>query len=101
MSEITQAIKARQTQILQLQSDIKTLQSAASVLGGKATAKAQPKAKAKRKRRKKATKAKAAQPKATQKRKRATWSAADKAAISRRMKAYWAKRRKEKAKAKG
>ncbi len=34
MSEITNAIKARQTQIAQLQSDIETLERAASVMGG-------------------------------------------------------------------
>ena len=105
MSEITKAIAARQAQITELQSDIETLQRAANVLGGKATS--QPTAKPKRKRRKKRTAAKAApQPKAKakagpktaskQKRKRPTWSAADKAAISKRMKAYWAKRRKAK-----
>ncbi len=76
MSEITTAIKARQAQITQLQSDIGALESAASILGGgmaKATA-AKPKAKAKRKRQK--------------------MSAAARQAVSRRMKAYWAKRRK-------
>jgi len=34
LSEITNAIKARQTQIVQLQSDIETLQRAASLMGG-------------------------------------------------------------------
>ncbi len=34
MSEITAAITARQTQIAQLQSDIETLQRAASIMGG-------------------------------------------------------------------
>ena len=98
MSEITKAIEARQTQIIQLQSDIETLQRAASIVGGRAApiAKGQPTTKSKRKkRRKKGTAAKAtpAQPKTTQKRKRPMWSAADKKAISKRMKAYWAKRR--------
>ncbi len=89
MSEITKAIKARQTQITQLQSDIETLQRAAGLVGSrtkapaKATsppAKPQPKPKPK--------------PKAkTKKRKRHQWSAAEKAAIGKRMKAYWAKRR--------
>ena len=56
MSEITTAIKARQAQITQLQSDIETLQRAASVMGGgttapakavsQTTAKPKPKAKA-------------------------------------------------------
>jgi len=34
LSEITNAIKARQTQITQLQRDIETLQRAASIMGG-------------------------------------------------------------------
>ena len=101
MSEITEAIAARQTQITQLQSDIETLQRAASVLGGgtiaPAKAVSQPKAKPKTKRRRKAK----AKPKTTAKpkpkaKKRHEWSAAEKAAIGKRMKAYWAKRRKAK-----
>ncbi len=99
MSEITTAIAARQTQITQLQSDIETLQRAATVLGGETSTK-EPKAKQKikRKRRKRrkmkaAAKGSPGQPKTTPKRK-PTWSAADREAISKRMKAYWAKRRK-------
>ena len=103
MSEITTAIKARQAQITQLQSDIETLQRAASVMSGGTTAPAkaisQPKAKPKAKRRRKA-KAKPktpAKPKPKAKaKKRHEWSAAEKAAIGKRMKAYWAKRRKAK-----
>ncbi len=85
LSEITTAITARQAQIKQLQSDIETLQRAASLVGRKgATAKAtsQPKAKTKPK------------PKTRSKRKRPKMSAAAKKAVSKRMKAYWAKRRK-------
>ena len=84
MSEITKAIQARQVQITQLQGDIETLQRAASIMGGKTKAKAtsQPKPKTK--------------PKTKSKQKRSTGSAADKEAISKRMKAYWAKRRKAK-----
>ena len=110
LSEITEAIVARQTQITQLQSDIEALQRVASVLGGKATATGQAKAKSKpkQKRRKRGTAAKATgqakaraklkatpqpKPKAPGKR-RHKWSAAEKAAIGKRMKVYWAKRRK-------
>ncbi len=98
MSEITQAIQARQAKITQLQGDIETLQRAASVLGGKT--KPQPKTKSK-KRRKKAAKATQTQPKAAAKskakaKKRHKWTAAEKAAIGKRMKAYWAKRRRAK-----
>ena len=92
MSEITKALEARQAQIIQLQSDIETLRRAASIVGRKGTtakvtsrkATSQPKAKTKPK------------PKTKSKRQRPTWSAADKKAISKRMKAYWAKRRAQK-----
>ncbi len=88
MKEITAAVTARQTQIKKLQRDIDALQRAAGILaGGKVKAKAKTKTKAK-------TKAKAAQPKA--KRTRSTMSAAARRAVSKRMKAYWAKRRKAK-----
>ncbi len=97
MSEITKAIAARQTQITQLQSEIATLHRAASVLGppARAAAKAKPKQKP---RAKPKAKPKAKQkPKAkAQRGKRHQWSAAEKAAIGKRMKAYWAKRRKVK-----
>ncbi len=94
MSEITTAIKARQAQITQLQNDIETLQRAASLVGRTGTtAKAKKTIKRKRRKRRAAAKGSPGQPKTTQKRK-PTWSAADRRAISRRMKAYWAKRRK-------
>lgn len=100
MSEITQAISAKQTQISRLQSDIETLQRAAAVLQGKsAPAKvtaSKPKAKRKRRKKRAAAKGSAAKPKTTQKKRKPTWSAADREAISRRMTAYWAKRRKAK-----
>jgi len=99
LSEITKAIEARQAQITQLQSDIETLQRAAGIVGGTGTtAKATPQLKAKRKikrrrRKRAAAKGSLGKPKTTQQRK-PTWSAADREAISKRMKAYWAKRRK-------
>ena len=100
MSEITKAIEARQSQIIQLQGEIETLQRAASIVGKKGTtakATSQPKAKRKTKRKRRklraAAQGSAGQPKTTQTRK-PTWSAADREAISKRMKAYWAKRRK-------
>ena len=83
MSEITQAIAARQAQITQIQSDIETLQRAASIVGGRtkdpAKAASQPKATAK--------------PKPKVQGKRHQWSAAEKAAIGKRTKASWAKRK--------
>ena len=96
MSEITKAIAAKQTQIVQLQSDIAALQRAASILRGTSTqTKVLPgRPKAKRKRRKvAAAKGSPGWPKTTQTRK-TTWSTAEREAISRRMRAYWAKRRK-------
>ena len=101
MSEITTAIAARQTQITQLQSEIATLQRAASVLGppARAAAKAKPKQKPKAKpqpKPKAPAKSKAKPKPKAQKGKRHQWSAAEKAAIGKRMKAYWAKRRKAK-----
>ena len=86
MKEITEALTAKQTQIKKLQRDIDALQRAAGILaGGKVKAKAKTTTKAK---------AKAAQPKT--KRTRSTMSAAARRAVSKRMKAYWAKRRKAK-----
>ena len=110
MSEITTAITAREAQIKQLQSDIETLQRAANVLGGgttgpaKAVSQPKPKAKAKRRRKTKAKSKTKTKPKTTAKpkskakakRKQHVWTAAEKAAIGKRMKAYWAKRRKAK-----
>jgi len=88
MKEITKALAAKQGQIKKLQRDIDALMRAAGILaGGEVKAKAKTKAKAK-------AKAKAAQPKA--KRTRKTMSAAARKAVSKRMKAYWAKRRKAK-----
>jgi ElaB/YqjD/DUF883 family membrane-anchored ribosome-binding protein len=88
MKEITKALTAKQAQIKKLQRDIDALMRAAGILaGGEVKAKAKTKAKAK-------AKAKAAQPKA--KRTRKTMSAAARKAVSKRMKAYWAKRRKAK-----
>ena len=119
MREITQAVSAKQMQISKLQSDIEALQLAAAVLQGKnapakvtaskpkgkrkrrknrAAAKgsaAKPKTTQKRRKKRAAAKGSAAKPKTTQKRK-VTWSASDREAISKRMKAYWAKRRKAK-----
>ena len=110
MSQITQAIEARHAQIIQLQREIETLQHAASVLGPPTPAAATPtpKPKSKAKPAVRATPTAAAKPKAMakpaakpqskakRKSKRRQWTAAEKAAIGKRMKAYWAKRRKAK-----
>ena len=105
MSEITRAIAARQTQINRLLNEIKILQRAAGIVGPPAPpAAVKPKTKRKRKRRAKAKPAATSQPKAKPQPKAAPkpkakgkprrWSAAEKAVIGKRMKAYWAKRRK-------
>ena len=105
MSEITTAITARQAQIKQLQSDIGpcNVRPASWEAGQQALPRpsvSQPKPKAKAKRRRKTTaKPKTTatpKPKAKSKRKQHVWTAAEKAAIGKRMKAVWAKRRKAK-----
>ncbi len=85
MKEITEAIAARRAQIKTLQADIDALQRAASVLRGKTTAKATP----------------ARQPAnsptpPSAKRNRKPWSAAAKKAMSKRIKASWARRKRAK-----
>ena len=82
MNEITEAIAARHAQIKTLQSDIETLQRGASVLGGETSAKAAPA---------RQPTTSPAQPKTRRKRK--PWSAAAKKAMSKRLKASWAKRK--------
>ena len=79
MNEITTAIAVKHAQIKTLQADIDALQRAANIMGGETPAKAtrQPTTIP-------------AQPKT--KRKRKPWSAAARKAMSRRIKASWAKR---------
>ena len=87
MKEITDAIAARQAQIKTLQRDIDALRRAASALavGKSTTAKAS---------RQKTTSQPKATPKVTQKGR--GMSAAARKAVSKRMKAYWAKRKRAK-----
>lgn len=73
MSDISKSVTAKQAQLTQLQADLEALQRAASILGGKKTSPAK-----KRKRRGK-------------------MSAAQRKAVGKRMKAYWAAKRKGKA----
>ena len=89
MSQITRAIAAKQKQITQLRSDVAVLQQAASIMGGGADGGVQagesPATAA-------AEAASASQPTTSleqPKKPRAPWSAARR----KRMKAYWAKRR--------
>ena len=69
MSEISRAIQAKQAKINELQADIDALQRAAGIIGGKKKSPAK-------------------------KRKRRPMSAAARKAVAKRMKAYWAKKRK-------
>ena len=82
MNEITAAIATRHAQIKTLQNDIEALQRAVTVLGGKTATKAtrQPTTSP-------------AQPKTKRKRKRKPWSAAARRAMSKKVKASWAKRK--------
>ncbi len=82
-AQITDAITARQAQITQLQADVDVLQQAARALAGKS---ADPGTRRKAASRPKAT------PQPTPKRRPMT--AAQRAAVGKRMKASWAKRRK-------
>jgi hypothetical protein len=95
MQEIAEALTAKQVQVKKIQREIDALQRAAGILAGKKVrAKTKAKAKAKTKTKKTTTKSKS---KATKsKRTRPTMSAAEKRAVSKRMKAYWANRRKAK-----
>ena len=74
--------QARPDQVKTLQADIDALQRAASVLGGETTAKTTPA---------RQPTTSPAQPSA--KRKRKPWSEAARKAMSKRVKAYWAKRK--------
>ena len=82
MNEVTEAITTRQAQIKTLQSDIDALQRAAVVLGGETTAKGTPA---------RQPTTSPAQP--STKRKRKPWSAAARKAMSKKVKASWAKRK--------
>jgi len=98
VSQISEAIKARQAQIALLQSDLETLQRAASLMTGgevapaKAKQQSKPKAKAKEKSRPQAKPKTKATPQPKPQRRPMT--AAQRAAVGKRMKAYWAKRKK-------
>ena len=83
MREITDAIKARRTQIAQLQKEVQALKAAATALRRKRATKVA---------RSKTTRQRTPNPKV--KGKRRALSVAAKEAVSERMKKYWAKRKK-------
>ena len=74
MSDISKAIKAKQTEVKKLQADIEALQRAVSIMGGNRPTAAKPK------------------------HRRRKMSAAAKKVLSKRMKAYWTKKKKKTAK---
>ena len=95
MSEIAQAIADRQSEIDRLQAEIKALTDVEQILGASA-----PGARSTSRRSSSPTKAAATADKSEAKpaRKRREMSAAEKKAVSERMTAYWAERRKKAAK---
>ena len=96
MSEIAQAIANRQSEIDRLQAEIKALTDVEQILGASA-----PAARSTSRRSSSPTKAAAAadsKSEAKPARKRREMSAAEKKAVSERMTAYWAERRKKAAK---
>ena len=96
MSEIAQAIANRQSEIDRLQAEIKALTDVEQILGASA-----PTARSTSRRSSLPTKGAAAvdsKSEATPVRKRREMSAAEKKAVSERMTAYWAERRKKAAK---
>ena len=96
MSEIAQAIANRQSEIDRLQAEIKALTDVEQILGASA-----PTARSTSRRSSSPTKAAAAadsKSEAKPARKRREMSAAEKKAVSERMTAYWAERRKKAAK---
>ena len=96
MSEIAQAIANRQSEIDRLQAEIKALTDVEQILGA-----SPPPARSTLRRASSPTKAAAvadSKPEAKPARKRREMSAAEKKAVSERMTAYWAERRKQTAK---
>ena len=100
MSDIAQAIADRQNEIDRLQAEIKTLTDAEQILGTSAPP-ARPTSRRSSSTRKVAADAaesKSGAKRAKPERKRRPMTAAEKKAVSERMTAYWAARRKETAK---
>ena len=92
MSVITQAIADRQHEIDRLQAEIKALTDVEQILGAPAlAARSAPRRSSPRK----AAAAAESQPEVKPPRKRREMSAAEKKAVSERMTAYWAERRKK------
>ena len=97
MSVIAQAIADRQTEIDRLQAEIKALTDVEQILGA-AAPEARPKSRRSSSPRKAAAAAPESKAEAKPERKRREMSAAEKKAVSERMTAYWAERRKKAAK---
>ena len=93
MSDIARAIADRQNEIDRLQAEIKALTDVEQLLGASAPA---PRSASRRSSPRKATATSTeSQPEAKPRRKRREMTAAEKKAVSERMTAYWAERRKK------
>ncbi len=99
MSAIAQAIADRQSEIDRLQAEIRALTDVERILGG-SVAPSSPSRSRRSSSAGKATSAAKSKPEAKPERKRRSMTAAEKKAVSERMTAYWAARRKQAAKKK-
>ena len=97
MSAIAQAIADRQSEIDRLQAEIKALTDVERILGA-SVAPSSPSRSHRSSSASKATAAAKSKPEAKAERKRRSMTAAEKKAVSERMTAYWAERRKQAAK---
>ncbi|MDD9981509.1 MAG: hypothetical protein OXU81_09155 [Gammaproteobacteria bacterium] len=97
MSVIAQAIADRQSEIDRLQTEIKALTDVERILGG-SVAPSSPSRSRRSSSASKATAATKSKPEVKPERKRRPMTAAEKKAVSERMTAYWAERRKQAAK---
>ncbi len=97
MSVIAQAIADRQSEIDRLQTEIKALTDVERILGG-SVAPSSPSRSRRSSSASKATAATKSKPEVKPERKRRPMTAAEKKAVSERMTAYWAARRKQAAK---
>ncbi len=97
MSAIAQAIAERQSEIDRLQAEIRALTDVERILGA-SVAPSSPSRSRRSSSTSKATSAAKSKPEVKPERKRRSMTAAEKKAVSERMTAYWAERRKQAAK---
>ena len=95
MSVVAQAIADRQSEIDRLQAEIKALTDVEQILGASAPPSRSTSRRSSSPRKAAAAAAPASKPEVTPERKRRKMSVAEKKAVSERMTAYWAERRKK------